>query len=168
MQVVITFNWKGDESKMKVVSLSRSSSIDDCCVSMATFAEFAFTSIMVFLSTNSRHAVWVQIDIKEQAISKRYQSRGTPRVHAGLQNDVRVTRFLCHNQHFSIFAKAGSQAGLQCMDIQYIECPCIAVGCSRCSHAHMPTTRRYSCDVLSASLVPDCLQPTYNDSIATT
>ena len=47
MQVVITFNWKGDESKMKVVSLSRSSSIDDCCVSMATFAEFAFTSIIV-------------------------------------------------------------------------------------------------------------------------
>ena len=173
MPVVVTFNWKSNVDKRKSVALSKSTSIDDCCVSMANFAEFAFTSIMVFLSTNSRHAAWVQIDIKEQAISKRYQSRDTPRVHAGLQNDVRVTRLLCHNQHFSIFAKAGSQAGhycnrLPCMDIQYIECPCMAFGCSRCSHAHMPTTRRYSCDLLSASLVPDCPQPTHNDSIATT
>ena len=64
MQVVVTFNWKANEDRTKVLALSKSTSIDDCCVSMANFAEFAFTSIMVFLSTNSRHAVWVQIDIK--------------------------------------------------------------------------------------------------------
>ena len=47
MQVVVTFNWKGNVDKMKSVALSKSTSIDDCCVSMANFAEFAFTSIIV-------------------------------------------------------------------------------------------------------------------------
>ena len=47
MQVVVTFNWKSNVDKMKSVALSKSTSIDDCCVSMANFAEFAFTSIIV-------------------------------------------------------------------------------------------------------------------------
>ena len=43
----MTFNWQGNVDRMKSVTLSKSTSIDDCCVSMATCAEFAFTSIIV-------------------------------------------------------------------------------------------------------------------------
>ena len=186
MQVVVTFNWQSNVEKMKSVALSKSTSIDDCCVSMANFAEFAFTSIIVitlhyllllrfvrcrrpYCSDSYYHCYWH---------SYYYCCWYCHFYHfyAYLYLLILIccsTRFLCHNQHFSIFAKAGSQAGhycnrLPCMDIQYIECPCIAFGCSRCSHAHMPTTRRYSCDLFSASIVPDCTQPTHNDSIATT
>ena len=43
----MTFNWRSNVDKMKAVTLSPSTRRDDCCVSMATFAEFAFTSIIV-------------------------------------------------------------------------------------------------------------------------
>ena len=43
----MTFNWRSNVDKMKAVTLAPSTRRDDCCVSMATFAEFAFTSIIV-------------------------------------------------------------------------------------------------------------------------
>ena len=47
MEVVVTFNWRSNVDKMKALTLAPSTRRDDCCVSMATFAEFAFTSIIV-------------------------------------------------------------------------------------------------------------------------